>query len=95
MVIIAIGVEYPRDMTVQRPHDRDPGQHRWTTSRHQHLIVGVENRSKQLNSAVSSYQPSPAKVGKVRIAIAIHWESVRERASVQTLLAVANRRTDK
>jgi hypothetical protein len=43
MVIIAIGVEYPRDMTVQRPHDRDPGQHRWTTSRHQHLIVGVGN----------------------------------------------------
>ena len=28
MMIFAIGIEHPFDVTVQRPHDADPGQHR-------------------------------------------------------------------
>ena len=48
------------------------------------VSVGVGNWFKSsCNPAVSSCQPCPANVGKVRIAIASHWESVRERASVQ------------
>jgi hypothetical protein len=30
MCLFAIGIEHPLDVTVQRPHDADPGQHRGT-----------------------------------------------------------------
>ena len=28
MMFFAVGIELPNDVTVQRPHDADPGQHR-------------------------------------------------------------------
>jgi hypothetical protein len=36
MMILALGIKDPLDVTVQRPHDRDPRQHRVTTAAAQH-----------------------------------------------------------
>ena len=36
MCLFAIGIEHPLDVTVQRPHDADPRQHRIATTATQH-----------------------------------------------------------
>jgi hypothetical protein len=36
MGILALGIEDPHNMTVQRLHDPDARHHRWPAARHQH-----------------------------------------------------------
>jgi hypothetical protein len=55
MMIFAIGIEHPLDMTIERLHDPDPGQHRVTTAAAQHQHFDRRLPFRQLDSFFGTF----------------------------------------